>query len=93
VYECKLCAGTFRTEVEVPRRRPPTKLEEPKREERTELKGARTEQESKKDDVQVRAGKRRKRERLHGLRNAIEKSKAEKSNSTLSLLDLMKPGT
>ena len=85
VYECKLCAGTFRTEVEV--------LEEPKREERTELKGSRTEQEAKKDDVQVRAGKRRKRERLHGLRNAIEKSKAEKSNSTLSLLDLMKPGT
>jgi RNase P subunit RPR2 len=93
VHECKLCGGTFRTEVEVPRRRPPTKLEEPKPEERKEVKGERTEKEAKKDDIQIRAGKRRKRERLHGLRNAIEKSKAERTNSTLSLLDLMKPGT
>jgi hypothetical protein len=91
VYECKVCAGIFRTEVEIPRRRPPAK-EESKLEEKR-MAEAQTGKEVKKEDIQVRAGKRRKREKLDGLRNAIEKSRAERTNSTLSLLDLMKPST
>lgn len=93
MYECKLCKGTLRTEVEV-RRRPPTTREESKGAERVQSNVTpETEKGVKNDDTQVRQGKRRKRERFSGLRSAIEKSKAEKTNTTLSLLDLMKPSS
>lgn len=91
VYECKLCEGTCRTEVEVLRRKPPARDEVQERQ-RTERKSGQIDKaELKKEGPQVRVGKRRRKEKLSGLRDAIEKSKADKSSSTLSLLDLMKP--
>jgi RNase P subunit RPR2 len=88
VYECNLCEGTFRTEVEVPRRKPPARDNVQRRQRIQPQSGSI----GQKEDTQVRGGKRRKKEKLNGLRDAIEKSKANKSSSTLSLLDLMKPG-
>ena len=92
MYECKLCDGTFRTEVEVPRRKPLARDEVNQRQRAERKFGQIDKAELKKEDPPVRGGKRRKREKLSGLRDAIEKSKADKSSSTLSLLDLMKPG-
>jgi RNase P subunit RPR2 len=78
VYDCKVCKGTFRTEVSVPLAS--------KNIGRPEM----TQSEAPKLVAQSGRAARRKRERIQGLKAAIEKSKAEKSMTQLDLQDLMR---
>ena len=87
VYECKVCNGTFRTEVEnsvssaVPLNRDGGVSQEPKGSSREGITGE--------ESTGSNTRKRRKREKLQGLIGAIQKSKAEKTPQ-LGLQDLMK---
>lgn len=81
IYKCKICRKEFRTEIEYPVVRPHssktnTSLGIVQREAKSEAPGP--------------AEKKRKRERLQGLKNAIEKAKAQKTEAGFDLLDLMK---
>jgi RNase P subunit RPR2 len=82
VYDCKVCKGTFKTEVDLPH----AETQRQRAEVQLPI-------EEKKSDVHVvsqgRAAK-RKRERMQGLKSAIEKSKAEKTTLQLDLQDLMR---
>jgi len=82
VYECKVCNGQFRTEVE---NSTPTAVPL-KRDSEIEAKSIIRKYEDTPGD---NTRKRRKRETLKGLIGAIEKSKAEKIPE-LGLQDLMK---
>ena len=82
IYECTVCWNRFRTETEIQKTKPedgPQSLPSTvgQRVELPKVSSAGTE-------------KNRKRERLRGLKSAIEKTKAEKSVVKLDLLDLMK---
>src|SRR5271154_1330609 len=79
IYECKACKRQYKTETEVSiktslgvRTTPVQRVEEKKLE-------------IPKSTSEVR--KKRKRDRLQGLKSAIEKSKAEKTTAQLDLLD------
>jgi RNase P subunit RPR2 len=79
VYHCMACNKEFRTEIEIP------KVESrgiPKVENTGIVLG--------KEEKGVVKGGKRKREKLQGLKNAIEKRNAEKSTTRLDLMDLMK---
>ena len=84
IYRCKACKMQYRTEIEIPKA---TSLDV-----RKPMSIGKTEE--KQADItpasasQVR--KRRKRERLQGLKSAVEKSKAERTTVQLDLIDLMK---
>jgi RNase P subunit RPR2 len=95
VYECKVCSGTFRTEVDVPLRKakaqdhPPhsERMEVQRKEGNTQRKEA---NKTVEPPVLESRSSKRKRGRIQGLKSAIEKSKAEKSTRQLTLADLMK---
>jgi len=85
IYDCTMCKKSFRLEVKVPEGNP-NKISQP-------LISKQDEKERKaveKTDTNNKPGKRRNRDRLHGLRHAIEKAKTEKPISELDLRDLMK---
>jgi hypothetical protein len=84
IYQCKACKKQYRTEIEIPKS---TSLDvresvsiEKKEEKQADITTA--------SATQVR--KRRKRDRLQGLKSAVEKSKAERTTIQLDLIDLMK---
>lgn len=86
IYDCAVCEKSFRMEATVPQGRPsiftqPHSVTQVNPAEKTIDKA----------DISDKAGKRRKRGRLHGLRDAIEKAKVEKESAAqLDLHDLMK---
>jgi RNase P subunit RPR2 len=84
-YECLVCRHDSRIEVELPLSKKETTTIEPiVLVEKLELKEKVVE---RKEDT---AGKRKKRNKLEGLRKAVEKSKAEKTTVSFNLMDLMK---
>ena len=85
IYDCGVCKKSFRLEATDPKGTP-NKISQPllSQPDDKELKAA------ERTDVKNKTGRRRKRDRLHGLRNAIEKSVAEKLVTQLDLQDLMK---
>jgi hypothetical protein len=87
IYECKVCNGTFRSEVEnsVPSAAPPNRDGGVSQEPKVVTGEGITGEESTGSNPR----KRRKREKLQGLIGAIQKSKAEKTPQ-LGLEDLMK---
>ena len=83
IYECKACKKQFKTETEIPTIKS-LDVGKPAPAQRLEK-----EPQSTSATTPSRVAKKRRRERLQGLKSAIEKSKAEK-NVQLDLLDLMK---
>lgn len=83
VYECNVCHGKFRTEVDVGHQPSRSSTAAAK------VKLGNT-VESPPPTKTASSAKKKKRERMQGLKKAIEKSKEGKANLQLSLLDLMK---
>ena len=83
IYECKVCKKQFKTETEIPTIKL-VDVGKPVSTQRLE-----EEPQCTSSNTPNRVGKRKRRERLQGLKSAIEKSKAEKIVQ-LDLLDLMK---
>ena len=85
IYDCAVCKKSFRLEAQVPQGNP-NKISPPL----ISKQGGKEQKAVERIDVSNKTGKRRKRDRLHGLRNAIEKAKTEKPGTELNLQDLMK---
>lgn len=83
IYECKACKKQFKTETEIPTIK---SIDVGKTVSAQQLE---EEPQCTSTTTQRRVGKRRRRERLQGLKSAIEKSRAE-NTIQLDLLDLMK---
>jgi RNase P subunit RPR2 len=75
VYECNVCGGKFRTEIE-------TGQTSRSKESVTPAQPVAAKS--------ISTANRRKRERMQGLKKAIDKSREEKTDQRLGLLDLMK---
>jgi RNase P subunit RPR2 len=80
-YRCLICSETFKTEVESPGKQPAA----PGKDENVGVGAVKVD-----EDIAGKVKKRRKRDKLQGLRSAIEKSKIEKTEIKLNLQDLMK---
>lgn len=86
IYDCTVCKKSFRMQAKLPEGRShmitqPSIAVRDKLEEKT----------IEKTDINDKAGKKRRRGRLHGLRDAIDKAKTEKESVIrLDLQDLMK---
>lgn len=86
IYDCAVCKKSFRMQAKIPEGCPHM-ITEPSIVIREKSK----ENTIEKTDINDKAGKKRRRGRLHGLRDAIEKAKTEKESVIrLDLQDLMK---
>ena len=85
IYDCAVCKKSFRLEAQFPKGNP-NKISPPL----ISKLGEKEQKAVERTDVNNKTGKRRKRDRLLGLRNAIEKAKTEKPATELNLQDLMK---
>ena len=85
VYECNVCHATYRAEAVVPRTTPQVIEQAP-----ALLKSISPENAAISKVEKGRTGKARKRDRLQGLKTAVEKSKTERASQGFSLQDLMK---
>ena len=81
IYNCEVCKKEFRIEVQQPIAR--ERVSEP-------VPFVGTTEGRIKTETPANAGRKRRRERLQGLKGAIEKAKAEKTQTSFGLLDLMK---
>src|SRR5277367_595928 len=80
IYDCAVCKNSFRLEAKIPEGNP-SMISQPwlSKQDDKERKAI------ERADVNNKSGKRRKRDRFHGLRNAIEKAKTEKPVTELDL--------